>query len=115
MLYEVITNKDEIRQKYDEILESLYEEKKDAALEQAYATMGVLAKFNITGWSKGGSAGAGRRVARRPDCGEGQSLQRAGWRRTDDPRDHGGGQCRARRVAGEVPRGARRAGRNNFV
>jgi hypothetical protein len=47
-------NIDDILQRYDEILENLYKEKKAAALDQAYTTMDVLSKFNITAWSKGG-------------------------------------------------------------
>jgi len=46
-------NKSEITETYESILDELYNEKKQAALDQANSTMNLLAKFNITGWSKG--------------------------------------------------------------
>ncbi len=53
VLADLNVDKSEIVNAYENILDELYEEKKEVALDQAYSAMDMLAKFNITGWSKG--------------------------------------------------------------
>lgn len=53
VLTDLAEKKEEILDRYNELLDSLYAEQKEAALKQAEATISTLSKYNITGWPQG--------------------------------------------------------------
>ena len=53
VLADLAENKEEILDRYNELLDSLYAEQKEAALKQAEAAISTLSKYDITGWPQG--------------------------------------------------------------